>query len=221
MRPFHHARASAHRSAGDWRADLEIHEFIDSTKCAVPDLRHRMILHSVDLGAELAARAFPGRADVREIVRAHVIEDLGEPRTLGDWLASCDHDRLPRPHPRALPLDIEALLEREQERQMLATGAEPQAVLDILMLPTALAPQFGALAWCVLGNSFGPFIVRRLLGAPREVEGRHGRAVIFDPAWCAEAMIHQVFRTIPELRSVVTAVRPSFRPGLTPEVRHA
>ena len=89
MRPFHHARASAARSGRDWREDLAIHEFIDSTKIAFADLRHRMILHSVDLGGELASRAFPRRPDAREIARNHVVEDLGEDRSLSDWLRHC------------------------------------------------------------------------------------------------------------------------------------
>lgn len=221
MRPFHHARASAGRSGTDWRTDLEIHEFIDSTKCAFPDLRHRMILHSIDLGAELAARAFPQRPDARDIVRNHVVEDLGEALTLNDWLRACDRERLPRPHPRSSPIDLDALLHEEQERQRLKDTSEARAVLDILRLPIGFAPDHGTHAWCVLGNAFGPFLVRRLLGAPREVPGSDGDPVLFDPAWCAEAMIYRIFGTIPELRSVVIALRPSYQSNLRGEATHA
>lgn len=66
MRPWQHARSSAGKD-GDWVADLPIHEFMDSTKAACPDLRHRMVLHNTDLGPELAARLFPERADARSI----------------------------------------------------------------------------------------------------------------------------------------------------------
>jgi hypothetical protein len=59
MRPYQHARSSTAQSGRKWVEDLPIHALIDSTKAAFPDLRHRMILHSVDLGGELAARAFP------------------------------------------------------------------------------------------------------------------------------------------------------------------
>jgi hypothetical protein len=129
MRPYQHARASAARSGREWVEDLAIHEFIDSTKAAFPDLRHRMILHSVDLGGELAARAFPGRPDAREVVRRHVIEDVGHARTVGDWLAHCNLHRLPRPHPGSLPIDEEALIEAERQRQALADDDGPRAVL--------------------------------------------------------------------------------------------
>lgn len=207
MRPFHHARASAKRSGRPWCDDLEIHEFLDSSKVAFADLRHRMLLHSTDLGGELAARAFPARADIRAVVSDHIVEDLGEARTLHDWLRLCNLTHLPRPNPRSFPLDEATLLATEQQRQGLADVDGPRAVLEILRLPTRLAPEFGEQAWCVLGNSFGPGLVRRVLGAPREVAGRNGKPTVFDPAWCAESIIYALFRTIPEVRSVVTALR--------------
>jgi hypothetical protein len=209
MRPYQDARASAARSGREWVEDLAIHELIDSSKAAFADLRHRIILHSVDLGAELAARAFPERPDAREVVRRHVIEDLGHPRTVGDWLGHCNLHRLPRPHPGSVPIDEEALIEAEGERQALANDEGPRAVLEILKLPVKLAPEHGDAAWSVLCNSFGPCLVRQILGPPREIRGINGAPAIFDAAWCAEAMIFGIYRTIPELRSVVMALRTS------------
>lgn len=207
MRPFHHARASATLSGRPWREDLDIHEFIDSSKVAFSDLRHRMLLHSIDLGGELAARAFPSRVDVRKIVTNHIVEDLGEARTLCDWIGLCNLAHLPRPHPRSLPINEAELLAAEQQRHGLANVDGPKAVLDVLRLPTVLAPEYEEYAWCILGNSFGPGVIRRVLGAPYEVAGRNGTPTVFDPAWCAEAIIFYLFRTIPEVRSVVTALR--------------
>jgi hypothetical protein len=215
-----HARASAARSGRDWREDLEIHEFIDSTKIAFADLRHRMILHSVDLGGELTARAFPCRPDAREIARNHVVEDLGEDRSLGCWLWHCQLGGLPRPHPGSLPIDENALLSGEQQRQALANQEGPAAVLEILRLPLRLAPEYGNHAWCVLCNAFGPSLVRRLLGPPRELPGTSGVPVIFDPAWCAEAMIFRIYRAIPEVRSVAAALRPSHKKEATCAAHH-
>jgi hypothetical protein len=197
MRPYQHARASAARSGRPWIEDLAIHEFIDSSKAAFPDLRHRMILHSVDLGGELASLAFPTRSDVREIVRQHIIEDVGHGRTLSDWLTHCNVERLPRPHPSSWPIDDEALIEAEWRRQRLADSEWPRAVLDILRLPSQLAPEHGDAAWAVLCNSFGPSLVRQVLGPPRELTGAGATSVIFDAAWCAEAMIFGIYRTIP------------------------
>ena len=94
MRPWQHAKSSAGKDR-TWAADLPIHEFMDSTKVACPDLRHRMILHNADLGPELAARAFPDRPDARAIALQHVSEDLNCIPTLADWLADCDLTQLP------------------------------------------------------------------------------------------------------------------------------
>lgn len=196
MRPFHHARASAARRGGDWREDLAIHEFLDLTKGAWPDLRHRMILHNADLGPELAARAFPDRADARDVARAHAIEDIGEARTLAGWIALCAPERLPRPRRNAPAFD--ALVADEAARQK-APEADARAVLDLLLLPTQFA---GEAALCVLMNAIGPVVARRVLGPARERDGR-----VFDPAWAAEAMIHRLYGGVPELRAVVTALR--------------
>jgi hypothetical protein len=193
--------------------DLEIHEFIDSTKTAFADLRHRMILHSTDLGGELAALAFPGRPDAREIVRGHVVEDIGEARTLRNWLSHCRLGQMPRAHPRSIPVDEGALVDAELRRQALADPDGPWAVLKILRLPVTLAPEYGDHAWCILCNTFGPSLVRRILGPPRQLAGKSGAPVVFDPAWCAEAMIFSIYRTIPELRTVVMALRMSHQEG--------
>lgn len=64
-----------------------MHEFIDSTKTAHPDLRHRMILHNVDLGPTLAAMKF-GNAAI-EVARQHAREDLGGDVPLSWWVSQC------------------------------------------------------------------------------------------------------------------------------------
>jgi hypothetical protein len=205
MRPFHHARASAAPFNRDWREDLEIHEFIDSSKVAYADLRHRMILHSVDFGAEIVARAFPTRSDAREVARRHVVEDIGEERRLADWLNLC--------RPNALPslinfetFDLEAQLEAERSRQNLRDLDGPRHVWELLSLPCQYAPEAGISALGIMGNAFGVSLVRRIFGPPKDVAGANGRKIPFDAAWCAEGLIFRLYRSIPDLRSVATAV---------------
>ena len=209
MRPFHHAKASSARDGRPWREDLEVHEFLDSSKLAFADLRHRLILHSADLGMELAKRVFPDRSDIRTIVENHLLEDMGEVRTLSQWLARCNLNALPRLHPGSRPVDERALLDAEQKRLGLPDQAGPKAVLEILRLPSTVSPEYEEHAWCILGNSFGPYLVRRILGGPAELESESGPTVIFDPAWCAEGIIYHLFRTIPEVRTVAMALRTS------------
>src|SRR5262245_32491778 len=102
MRPWQHALSSSRSTGHPWTEDLEIHEFLDMTKAACADRRHRVVLHSVDLGSDLAALAFPLRSDVRAVVLQHIVEDLGRAYTLADWFDRCDIDRLPRPLHRRL-----------------------------------------------------------------------------------------------------------------------
>jgi hypothetical protein len=212
VRPFQHALSSAAKFGTDWRADIEIHEFIDSSKTCFADIRHRMILHSVDLGAELAAQAFPSRSDTRQIVCSHVEEDLGHPRRLSDWFEHCDLKRLPVPVGHR-SIDKDQLVDLETERQGLPDRRWASKVFELLALPSQTAPESGIYAWCILGNSLGPAVVRKILGTPFQVAERDGAPVVFDPGWCAERMIYNIFRGIPEMRAVVLALKSSHQGG--------
>jgi hypothetical protein len=201
MRPWQHAQLSA-GEAGDWRADLEIHEFVDSSKLAFPSVRHRMILHNNDLGPELAARAFPNRPDARAIALNHVAQDFKVVPSLAEWLELCDVDRFPRPREDHTP--IEALPKIIADELELETAEGPKQVLDLLLLPVTLA---GNKAQSLLFNAMGPFLVRRILGQPRLVPGNNSKRVMFEPTFAAEKMIRHVYGVIPPLGDVVNAVR--------------
>lgn len=94
MKPFTHARNSARRHGGvpaDYQA---IHDFFDSTKAALPDMRHRALLHSA-FGIFLLERVFGTtitnsdgkQVCVRDLGEEHVIEDLGFIPTVERWLS--------------------------------------------------------------------------------------------------------------------------------------
>ena len=210
MRPWQHAKSSAGRCA-DWRADLPIHEFLDSTKLACPDLRHRMILHNVDLGPAVAAMVFPERSDARAIALRHVSEDLGWTPSLADWIAECDVAKWPRPLYRRKHLERDIAVRSIAHSQGLGHEDDVRAVLDVLLLPMSFA---GPVGLCIFLNSFGPALVRRVMGEPRMADGRRGK-VVFDPAHVAEAFIYWVFGTIPHLNDIVLNNH-----ALTRRVRH-
>jgi len=101
MHPYQHAKLSEKRWGGSWRDYMPIHELVDLSASAYPDMRHRMVLHHVDLGATvvrdiLTARGYiapPNPVDpqqrplnIREIVRMHVIEDLGAAVSVSQWV---------------------------------------------------------------------------------------------------------------------------------------
>jgi hypothetical protein len=198
MRPWQHAKSTAGRN-GDWREHLPIHEFLDSTKLASPDLRHRMILHNVDLGPAVVALAFPERKDSRAIAVQHVREDLDGTPSLLDWIATCDVTKWPHPPYRRGNLEFDSIVRRIVLTQGLNREDDVRAVLHLLLLPLSFA---GPIGLCVFFNSFGPALVRRVMGEPRGIEGRH-REVVFDPAHAAESLIYWTFGSIPDLNDVV------------------
>jgi hypothetical protein len=89
---YHHAVSSARRWGGRPEDYLAIHQFMDSTKIAWCDQRHRAVLHSA-FGIGVVLRVF-GQAiqvggrevPVRWIGERHVLEDCGFVPTLADWL---------------------------------------------------------------------------------------------------------------------------------------
>ena len=95
MKPLIHAKISVKRHGGLIDDYLPIHNFIDSSKTAVPDVRHRAILHS-SFGCFLAEGMFgtyivnsDGKEiSVRDIAEEHIIEDLGFIPTMEKWLST-------------------------------------------------------------------------------------------------------------------------------------
>lgn len=93
MKPFKHAKGSVARYGGRVEDYLAIHDFIDQTKIAMPDMRHRAVLHNA-FGCFLVERVFghvlvnsDGReVSTRELAEQHIIEDLGFLPSLEDWL---------------------------------------------------------------------------------------------------------------------------------------
>ncbi len=94
MKPYIHAINSVNKFGGK-RQDYEIiHDFIDSSKSVVSDIRHRAIFHSA-FGIFIVEKVFGNtiinsdgkEISVRDIAEQHVIEDLGFIPSLQDWLS--------------------------------------------------------------------------------------------------------------------------------------
>lgn len=93
MKPHLHARLSVKKHGGELHDYMAIHEFIDSSKIAMPDVRHRAMLHSA-WGIYLVARVFgdlitnsAGKmVSTRDIAEEHIQQDLGFIPTAEDWL---------------------------------------------------------------------------------------------------------------------------------------
>lgn len=93
MNTLYHTKSSVHKWGGSLDDYFPIHDFLDSTKSAMPDVRHRALLHN-SFGIFLVEKVFghfivnsKGRqVPVREIAERHIIEDLGFIPTPQDWL---------------------------------------------------------------------------------------------------------------------------------------
>lgn len=96
MNSFYHGRSSARKWGGSAKDYKEVHDFLDSTKAHVADMRHRSLLHN-SWGIFMAEKMFgealevPGEyttrlIPVRLIAERHVMEDLGRIPSVGDYL---------------------------------------------------------------------------------------------------------------------------------------
>lgn len=93
MKPHLHARVSAKKFGGKMEDYLAFHEFFDSSKSSMADVRHRAMLHSA-WGIYLAERVFGSfitnsenkQVSTRDLGEEHVIQDLGFIPTMQDWL---------------------------------------------------------------------------------------------------------------------------------------
>lgn len=107
MKAHIHSKNSVKRWGGDESNYQSIHEFIDSSKSHVPDIRHRALLHS-SFGIYLVDQVFGymevlddqiikrpyiinrdnQKVSVKDIVEHHIIEDLGRIPTVQDYLSN-------------------------------------------------------------------------------------------------------------------------------------
>lgn len=93
MKPYLHARKSAKKYGGVPEDYQHLHDFFDQTKAALPDMRHRAILHS-SFGIFLLEQVFgttitnsEGKVvSVRDVGEDHVEDDMGFIPTIERWL---------------------------------------------------------------------------------------------------------------------------------------
>lgn len=93
MKPHLHARNSARKHGGRPEDYQDIHDFIDSSKAASADGRHRLVLHHA-FGCFVVERVFGttrtnsegGTYSPRDIAEEHILEDLGFIPSLDHWI---------------------------------------------------------------------------------------------------------------------------------------
>lgn len=93
MKPLIHAKLSVKKYGGLVEDYMPIHNFLDSSKAHVPDMRHRALLHN-SFGIYLAEMTHgdyfvnsEGREiSTRDIGEEHVLQDMGTIPTVQDYL---------------------------------------------------------------------------------------------------------------------------------------
>lgn len=93
MKPLLHANLSVKKYGGEVEDYLPIHNFIDSSKACMPDVRHRALLHS-SFGCYIVEQVFGvyltnkdgKRVSTRDVAEEHIIQDLGFIPTVEKYL---------------------------------------------------------------------------------------------------------------------------------------
>jgi hypothetical protein len=89
MNSHYHARISAKKHGGIPEDYLDLHDFLDSSKSTLGDVRHRALLHNT-FGIFIAERIFgscmPNGVPTRLVAEEHVLDDLGFIPTVEHWL---------------------------------------------------------------------------------------------------------------------------------------
>ena len=97
MKPYLHSNIHRKKYGGVADDYADIDDFIDSTKAAVPDVRHRAVLHSA-FGCFMVEQVF-GRTRInsegkeyspRDVAEDHILQDLGFIPTMEDYLKNMD-----------------------------------------------------------------------------------------------------------------------------------
>jgi hypothetical protein len=92
MKPMLHALVSAKKFGGKPEDYMKVHDFIDSSKAHMPDVRHRALLHS-SFGIYMVEQVFGHELEnseglmvqIRDIAEEHVLSDLGFIPTVQDY----------------------------------------------------------------------------------------------------------------------------------------
>ncbi len=132
-KPWIHAQSSARRFGGAPEDYIKIHEFLDLSKSAVPDNRHRVFTHNAWFIFFIPERVFgrvlvnsAGReVSVREICEQHVQEDFGGfIPSAQDWVQALEMKDWMNNGRGAAPPSFEGIERRRRVRQVMSFDSD-------------------------------------------------------------------------------------------------
>lgn len=186
MKPIHHAMVSARLFGGEPEDYVSLHSFFDSSKGALPDMRHRAALHSVDHGAAVMRLTFPETMGpgvaLADLCVQHVLDDQGFEVRLEHWLADCELPAFLRAR-RPIPAAVQAFADDPLGACAAKWGGRTEdyaAICGYYAIPESvcdhpLAPAISRNAFAIMASeaAFGPaLVVTGPAGKPRYVPTR-------------------------------------------------
>ena len=84
-KPYFHSQSSAKKYGGIWEDYMEIHEFMDSSKAAFPDNRHRALTHNSWFVGVVLPRVFGETFRRKSDNKVVCTRDIGEQHCLEDY----------------------------------------------------------------------------------------------------------------------------------------
>lgn len=149
-KPIIHARSSARRYGGQPEDYLEIHDFMDSSKAAFPDNRHRALTHNSwflfilerVFGHEIPVHDEDGNfiknVSVRDVGEQHILEDFGGKYipTVADYLEGMEFQEWMNNGRKGYPSSHRKIAEKQKNARDISDSDEiPEEIADGIPMP--------------------------------------------------------------------------------------
>lgn len=170
--PYHHSLSSARNSKDKktkWQDHFEVHDWLDSSKFAFADARHRSLFHN-PAGVSITAKIFKDIKGIQEITTQHIKEDMGRVYKIKQWLPS---EHWPTHTLNKQPFKINPSINLTNlKASLMENNPFPSTIqtdislgIDLLLTPeTSESLEVEDMRRFFLFSSAGPYIIERLLG---------------------------------------------------------
>lgn len=178
MKPIHHALVSARLFGGTPQDYVALHTAYDMSKAALPDMRHRAALHSVDHGAAVMGMAFPHQiagVSLDKLCTQHVNDDQGFDVKLDTWLDECEVPTFARIRRKPIG-SLEGFLTDPEQAAADRWGGQPEDFKELCRyyaLPESFSDN--PLAPAVSRNAFSIFFSEMIFGPAITITLKSGK----------------------------------------------
>jgi hypothetical protein len=188
--PYHHALSSARALQDEnvqtpehtlsWKDHFALHDWLDSSKFAFADARHRSLFHN-PAGVKLSTKIFKELKDAKTIANQHITEDMGQVYEIKKWLPT---EYFPKTtlHNQKLTVNGELSLS-DLKGSLIFNNPFPKEIQDKISMgiDCLLSPEkteqmeLTSLQRFFFFTSTGPYIVEKVLGPTLTLDANSGR----------------------------------------------